>query len=317
MRTVHYENCEAATSDTCRCAWCAGTRHGWQGALGIAKDANPKRYDDLQKAAEDKWKAELKERLKTSTNLAVRPLKHAATRLLKADIIGRLRRSARKPKGSKPQPDSATDGEPTRRSKTEGDHDPGTAYPAEQQDNILDQIDSLAKVMFNGVGPSDNKPSVTTGIIAKIENELGRRIPDKTRRAMADHFWCDILAHLAHTLDQAVTVVDKIPDHVADVIIKARTNERRPPVEDVIVKLAVKYVWTYLQKLTLFGLTAKGKAVVVTLRVLAILMCKQPDRHKAVIQYCVDPMGQYLKDETKERLKTTLQDWLPSFPAVQ
>ncbi|UJW34053.1 hypothetical protein L3Q67_09955 [Saccharothrix sp. AJ9571] len=214
-------------------------------------------------------------------------------------------------------PDLATGSEDTQKTKAEGGQDPGAANLPEQQDNILEQIDSLTKVMFNGVGPSDNKPSVTAGIIGKIENELGRKISDKTRRAMADHFWCDILAHLAHTLDQAVTMVDKIPDHVADVVIKSRPNEKRPHVEDVIVKLAVKYVWTYLQKLILFGLTAKGKALVVTLRVLAILMCKQPDRHKAVIQYCVDPMGQHLKDETKEKLKTTLQDWLPSFPAVQ
>ncbi|QFU94544.1 hypothetical protein [Amycolatopsis sp. YIM 10] len=315
MRTVHYPSCEKATSETCRCGWCAGTRHGWQDAVEIARDPSSQRYEDLRKSTEKNWGEIFRKQLETSRKLTVRPLKRAAGKLLKVDLIGWLRRSA-KASADDAKTTPPTGESETRENKPEDDQHRESASPPDGQSDLLDQIDSLAKVMFNGVGPDKKRPGPTTGIISKIERDLGRELPKATRQAMADHFWCDILAHLAHDLNQALTAIDKIPAHVTELVIKARANENRAPIEEVIVGLAVKHVWNYLQTLTLFGLVAKGKATIVALRVLAILMCKQPDRHKAVVQYCVDPLGKHLKEETKERLKTTLQDWLPSFPAT-
>lgn len=145
--------------------------------------------------------------------------------------------------------------------------------------------------------------------------EVKRKHPNEmdspTRQAMADHFWCELLAQLAHEIDQGLSVADNVPDYVADRIIQCREKEKRDPVGDQIVKSAVRATWKRIQRLSTLGILAKSRAVRLIIRILAMLVCKQPERHQAVVQYCIDPFRKQLLMKTKERLISVFHEWLP------
>lgn len=78
------------------------------------------------------------------------------------------------------------------------------------------------------------------------------------------------------------------------------------------MRSAVKNTWKKVYQLVNCGILAKGHTILVVLRVLAVLICKTPERHNSVVKYCVDPLGKELKEETKKRLLEVFHDWLPA-----
>src|SRR5207302_5532096 len=111
-------------------------------------------------------------------------------------------------------------------------------------------------------------------VVNEIEEEYGRNIPDYARRAMADHFWCELLAQIAHAVDDGLNVVDSVPERISELIIGSRKDEKRLPLKRFFVESAVKNVWKYIQRLSFAGLLAKGRAVLLVLMILATFMCK-------------------------------------------
>ena len=147
-------------------------------------------------------------------------------------------------------------------------------------------------------------------VIDDIEKNIGRPLEVEERRAMADHLWCEVLAQLAHAVDEGLKLVGKVPDRIADAVIYARRNADRSSLGSAIVKAAVKSVCKHASRLWFAGLFAKGETAVVVFRVLAVLMCKAPDDHRAVVEYCIQPLGDKLESVTKEWLADAFQDWL-------
>jgi hypothetical protein len=127
--------------------------------------------------------------------------------------------------------------------------------------------------------------SIIEGALEDIASELGGTIPSNVKIALADHFWCDLLAQLAHAIDEGLKHIDSVPDRIADWVMKSREKSR----------------WRYLDR----------PIILPIVRLLAILICKAPERHQAVVECCVDPLSKRLFSEIKERLVRVLPEWLP------
>lgn len=152
-------------------------------------------------------------------------------------------------------------------------------------------------------------------LVGKVLDDIAReyeggRIPEDVKVALAHHFWCDLLAQLAHVIDEGLKLLDSVPDRVCDLVLRSRRDKNWPPITEKLVRVAAKSVWRRVRLLTFFGLL-RLRTILPVVRVLAVLMCKAPERHRAVVEYCMDPLGKQLLAETKKRLLAVLRDWLP------
>jgi len=147
-------------------------------------------------------------------------------------------------------------------------------------------------------------------VLEDIAREYDGVIPKDVKVALAHHFWCDFLAQLAHVIDEGLKLLDSVPDRVCDLVLKSRRGGKWPPITEKVVRIAAKSMWRRVRLLTFFGFL-ELRTILPVVRVLAVLMCKAPERHRAVVEYCMDPLGKQLLAETKERLLAALRDWLP------
>lgn len=154
------------------------------------------------------------------------------------------------------------------------------------------------------------------GIILRFSlKEVERACPDlmssTVRQEMANHFWCEILAQLAFEINNGLSVVDSVPGRVADAVLRNRNSSKESVLKERVVRAAVEAVWKRIQRYSAFGVLAKGRALVLAIRILAIFVCKQPERHEAVVRHCIDPLGKELLMKVKERLTEVLHEWVP------
>jgi hypothetical protein len=136
-------------------------------------------------------------------------------------------------------------------------------------------------------------------------------IPDEVRLALADHFWCDLLAQVAHAVDRGLQAVSDIPDRIADLILRSRTAGKWRPIAEKVIRLACRSVWRQIQLTAFFTVLGPSRQVLLAIRLLAVLICKAPERHRAVVEYCLDPLTNQLREETRHRLVGVLAGWLP------
>ena len=151
---------------------------------------------------------------------------------------------------------------------------------------------------------------IVDGALRDIADEFGGTIPNRVKVALADHFWCDLLAQLAHAIDMGLKQINSVPDRIADWVMKSREQSRWRYLEDRVVRTAARSLWGKLKYVTFCGMLNRATVLPLT-RMLAILICKAPERHQAVVEYCVDPLGKRLFAMIKEQLVKVLADWLP------
>lgn len=161
---------------------------------------------------------------------------------------------------------------------------------------------------------------------------------------LADHFWCDVLAALAHAADEAIKKIDSISEevssYIADLAWKILKQERssstgdtpNPRVkksgvtktrlkkdeesgleevvlEDVTKKLVKEIVKKFLKESTT-PITTKLGELQQNVRILALLMCPNPYAHRAVWEYCLLPI---LKAEIVIKVNEYLENFLDTF----
>jgi len=83
---AHTANCGNATTPTCRCGGCAGSRHGWRGAIMLAQPAMAPAREANHQAAERAWADANKSRFKTFRQRPLRKRARAAVDGAKDDI---------------------------------------------------------------------------------------------------------------------------------------------------------------------------------------------------------------------------------------
>lgn len=149
-----------------------------------------------------------------------------------------------------------------------------------------------------------------------VEVGIGKLSPG-TRRAMADHFWCELIVALVVLIEESNRLLDSVPDKLAERICKARADQGLTNIERRVVAACAEQIWKRLQGALGLSVITDAEVVLPALRTLAVLMCKSPPKHPAVVQHCVDPLEQHFAEETKQRLLDTLEEFVPQIEAGQ
>ncbi|MGW4487539.1 hypothetical protein ACWEOE_27285 [Amycolatopsis sp. NPDC004368] len=327
---AHNSSCGRARSRTCECQGCSGAKHGWTGSITLTKDADPTDRADLRRKADQAWNTATQKNVRPHTSTYKE--KVAAIDTAVAEIIDRLaddhaqhrrkglRKAARGPvdaveeatkttasgAGQSPSagrpsrgPEPADKPDPASPDLEPGLHSDGDQGGPPSPRSKADEIEGLGNAL-------------TDVVLKDIEKAYPGPLPASTKVALADHFWCDLLAQFAHLIDEGVKFFDDVPDRVTNLIMASRKEHRRQPLEEFVVKTAVKSMWNVLQPLVTPLAALNGfKKLLPVIRVLAVLICKAPERHEAVVTYCIDPLAKSLTETVKKRLLKTLDGWLP------
>ncbi|WP_155542456.1 hypothetical protein [Amycolatopsis camponoti] len=314
---------------------CWGTQHGWKDAVKLAKDPDPAVRRDFRIKVDDAWRAAFVGKRNANQRPSQRisyPKKIAGIDSAIADLVEWLAQdlaaAGTVPAGTSPAIDgeSPLHSEETQQHRTSPDDPADDAAPSGRSsiDGISDTRaapdTTHPQAVLSNEGPVVTRVEELGDVLAEhvlkdIERAVAGPVSKEVKVALADHFWCDLFAQLAHVLDEGVKLFDKVPDKVTDLIIKSRRASERLPLEDLIIKTAVKSVWKFVQGLSLFGWVIQVRKFLPVVRVLAVFICKAPERHKAVVEYCLDPLREQLTSETKERLAKVLREWLPEITA--
>ncbi|WP_329250432.1 hypothetical protein OG417_05040 [Actinoallomurus sp. NBC_01490] len=288
-RSGHSKNCEQAGKPPCACR-CGGAEHGWQEALAIAAASSERELVRFEREADQAWKPPERGRTGQRRNWPQTSAgQQAAIKIFIAGVIRWLRRD--------PNLREATEqlGEPFRISRDIDPDNPRRRPTAEEEERFVEG-------------------HVIPGLRKKFGDQ---RINDFQKEAGKAHFWCELLAQTAHALDEFRGQYNR----AKKAVVAALTGNggQHPdgwalllPYQDVIER-AVELVFKHLPRVATGGISVEGAfRLIWPARVLAVLMCREPRRHRAVREYCVKPIVNYgtaqIKEDVKKRLRLAF-DW--------
>jgi hypothetical protein len=311
---------------------CCGTQHGWKDAVRLAKDPDPTGRDRLRSAVDDAWRAAFVRRRSGARRRSDKisyPKKIAGIDSGIADLVDWL---AQDLAGSKHDAAQRADRESGQRvglstEETGARRAPRAAGSSNESNSGAVDTSFAPAISRPSSEGSSQRPALSVDeptviqveklgdalveqVLEDVERAYPGAIPSAVKVAMADHFWCELLAQLAYVIDGGIKFFEQVPDRVAQLILKARKDAGRFPLEELIVKTAVKTVWKYIRG-PIVGWIIPARKLLAAVRTLAVLICKAPERHRAVVEHCLDPLAAQLTSETKERLIKVLREWLP------
>lgn len=146
-------------------------------------------------------------------------------------------------------------------------------------------------------------------VIKELDESFGGSNPRDARKRLNDHLWCDILATSAEAIEKFSEAMDQIPEYVTTVIMQSRETDRRGLLPEALVRVAVQAAWAPIKKM----IEATGiEELQRTCRILAVLICPAPEKHKAVQDGALLPLAKKgLLETSKERLKQVFPaDWV-------
>jgi hypothetical protein len=289
VRSGHSKNCEQAEKPPCACR-CGGAEHGWQGALAIAVAPSDRKLVGFEREAVRAWKQATRPRTdQRKPGERSSAGQQAAIKIFIAEVIRWLRRDGNLRDATEQL------GEPFRISRDVDPDDPHRRSTAEEE-----------------------KRFVEAHVIPGLRKKFGdKRIDDFQREAGKAHFWCELLAQTAHALDEFRGQYDQAKRAVIAVLTSI--GEQRPaewvsllPYQDVIVQ-AVELVFKHLPRVATGGISIQGALRLIwPARVLAVLMCREPRRHRAVREYCVKPIVKHGTAQIRKEIKDHLRRAFPS-----
>ena len=149
-------------------------------------------------------------------------------------------------------------------------------------------------------------------VLQAIDQALSESARAETRRALADHFFCGLLAEFCHAIDQLGDAFENALDAVVSAIIESRSANRRSPVDELVVRAAVSAFNTGLRKVvSRLSVVGRLEDVQRAARVMAILMCSEPENHREVMQYCLNPLeSPIISDLVQQQLLMALPKWM-------
>ena len=299
-RTGHSKSCERAERPPCTCS-CGGGEHGWQGALAIASASSEEPLRNFARKADEGWAAVVGQGENTPSGRSKPPAQtaagqQAAVKTFVAAVIRWLRDDQDLYETTEQL------GDPFRISRDKDPDDPRRRPTAEEHDRFVEGH-----------------------VIPRLRREFGdQRIDAFQRQAARTHFWCELLAQTARVLHECGERYDQVKERVVSVLTSR--DEQHPDgwsallPEQEIMERAVELVWTHLQRIAA-GLALEDVfRLARPIRVLAVLMCREPRRHPAVLEHCIKPIightAAELWEQAKDRLRQAFPFTWPTSPAA-
>jgi hypothetical protein len=112
---------------------------------------------------------------------------------------------------------------------------------------------------------------------------------------------------MAKAVERFQKALDAVPEVVAQAILGSENQRRRPLVTQEIVKVAVDQAWSPVRQA--IEVSLHTDEVLRSLRILAVLACPAPDRHRDVRQFGLRPLEkEMLISATKAKLQAVFPD---------
>jgi hypothetical protein len=146
-------------------------------------------------------------------------------------------------------------------------------------------------------------------VIQELDKQFGGTRPRKLRKQLTDHFWCDLFVAVAEAIETFSKAIDRVPEYVTAAVLQSRKAEGRSVLLDALVGLAVRTAW---KSITSMIDTAGAEEIQRGCRILAVLICPAPEKHKAVQDGALLPLAKEgLLETSRERLEQVLpEDWV-------
>ncbi|GAB3736214.1 hypothetical protein [Nocardiopsis nanhaiensis] len=123
-------------------------------------------------------------------------------------------------------------------------------------------------------------------------------------RAIAGHFWCDLLIEIANALDQGARLVNRVPEELTDAVLEHEDAEKWDPLRTELTEDALNLLWKSAHHV--LGTDLAFPAVY--LRVLAVLICLDPGAHPRVARGGLRPLA---TETLGDHLQTNVEpEWL-------
>lgn len=145
-------------------------------------------------------------------------------------------------------------------------------------------------------------------VLREVDLTAGGTGRTRRRRALTNHFWCDLLAAFAWALEKFNRLPKRILGVIASAIFEKRSDDRAASIDQLATQVAVNKTAELITSLSPYH----PDSMLMAVRILAILICPAPESHRAVANYCIAPLTKgVISKATKERLdKIFPSDWL-------
>jgi hypothetical protein len=128
-----------------------------------------------------------------------------------------------------------------------------------------------------------------------------------------------LLAEFANAIQRVGDALDQAIDEVVSAVIDQRSSGNRQAISHLVVKLAAQALAAGLKQIvSRLSLVGHIDQLQRALRILAILMCPAPEQHRAVIEYCIDPLERPISTQIiRQRLEASMPQWMTVSPIEQ
>ncbi|KAA5837218.1 hypothetical protein F1721_05305 [Saccharopolyspora hirsuta] len=116
---------------------------------------------------------------------------------------------------------------------------------------------------------------------------------------------------LVVVIEESNRVLDSVPGIVAKQITESRRENGFTEIQRKVITACATQVWKRITDALGLGVISEAKVLLPALRTLAVLMCKSPPRHPAVVEHCIDPLKDLFLEETKKRLRRVFEELVP------
>ena len=113
-----------------------------------------------------------------------------------------------------------------------------------------------------------------------------------------------------HAMQEVQDQLERAVAHMISAVLTARRKEHRPGIPEPLAAVAAQAAVNTLMKLSAIR---QFDDMLRATRILAIMACPAPERHRAVVLYCLNPLGkEILSDAIRQELTDSLpRGWMP------
>lgn len=167
--------------------------------------------------------------------------------------------------------------------------------------------------------PPGDVPAATDQAIGMISDAVADAVVKSLnqngfRWTEADHILCDFLAAVARAMQEVQDHFEQAVTHVVSAVLTARDKEHRSVVPEPLAEVASQAAINALMRLSA---AQHFDNLLRATRVLAVMTCPDPEHHRAVVLYCLNPLEKdIVSDVTRQQLTDSLpRGWITPRPA--